>query len=81
MLISNRDTTMYDQLKNSIEKANEILINVSFIRDSGIKLLIPYLSEAIQNGKSIKILTSDYMQVTEPNALYRLLEIDKVKIF
>lgn len=81
MLISNRDTTMYDQLKNSIEKANEILINVSFIRDSGIKLLIPYLSEAIQNGKFIKILTSDYMQVTEPNALYRLLEIDKVKIF
>ena len=56
-------------------------MNVSFIRDSGMKLLIKDLKEAKERGKRIKILTSDYMKVTEPNALYRLLEIGGVKIF
>ncbi|WP_366089254.1 DEAD/DEAH box helicase family protein [uncultured Cetobacterium sp.] len=81
MLISNNKVTMYESLKNSINLSEEIIINVSFIRDSGLKLLIPELTKARSEGKSIKILTSDYMNVTEPNALYRLLDIPGVKIF
>ncbi|MGL5623601.1 DEAD/DEAH box helicase family protein, partial [Cetobacterium sp.] len=81
MLISNNKVTMYESLKNSINLSEEIIINVSFIRDSGLKLLIPELKKARSEGKSIKILTSDYMNVTEPNALYRLLDIPGVKIF
>lgn len=81
MLISNSKNTMYETLKNSINNCEEIIMNVSFIRDSGLKLLIPELLKARDAGKSIKILTSDYMKVTEPNALYRLLDIPGVKIF
>ncbi|MGL5544815.1 MAG: DEAD/DEAH box helicase family protein, partial [Cetobacterium sp.] len=81
MLISNNKITMYESLKNSINLSEEIIINVSFIRDSGLKLLIPELLKANSEGKSIKILTSDYMNITEPNALYRLLDIPGVKIF
>lgn len=80
-LISNNKSTMFDFLKNSINNSDEILMNVSFIRDSGLKLLIKYLKQAKEEGKSIKILTSDYMKVTEPNALYRLLDIGNTKIF
>lgn len=72
---------MYEVLKKSINESDEIIMNVSFIRDSGIKLLIDELKEAKEKGKKIKILTSDYMRVTEPNALYRLLEVGGVKIF
>ena len=81
MLISNNKMTMYETLKNSINSCEEIIMNVSFIRDSGLKLLIPKLQKAKTAGKNIKILTSDYMKVTEPNALYRLLDIPGVKIF
>lgn len=81
MLISNGKKTMYETLKNSINNSEEIVMNVSFIRDSGLKLLIPELQKAKAAGKNIKILTSDYMKVTEPNALYRLLDIPGVKIF
>ncbi|MGL5357096.1 MAG: DEAD/DEAH box helicase family protein [Cetobacterium sp.] len=81
VFINNRKLTMYESLKNSINSSDEIIINVSFIRDSGLKLLIPELLKARDSGKSIKILTSDYMKVTEPNALYRLLNIPGVKIF
>ena len=72
---------MYEVLKKSINESDEIIMNVSFIRDSGIKLLINELKEAKEKGKKIKILTSDYVRVTEPNALYRLLEVGGVKIF
>ncbi|MGL6168762.1 MAG: DEAD/DEAH box helicase family protein, partial [Fusobacteriaceae bacterium] len=81
VFINNRKLTMYESLKNSINSSSEIIINVSFIRDSGLKLLIPELLKARDSGKTIKILTSDYMKVTEPNALYRLLSIPGVKIF
>lgn len=81
MLVSNRKNTMYETLKSSINNSEEIIVNVSFIRDSGLKLLIPELLKAKNKGKSIKILTSDYMNITEPNALYRLLDISGVKIF
>lgn len=80
-LICNNKVTMYDSLKDSINKADEIFMNVSFIRDSGIKLLIKDLKAAKENGKKIKILTSDYIKITEPNALYRLLDIGGIKIF
>lgn len=81
MLIANNKITMYESLKKSIKNSDEIIMNVSFIRDSGVKLLIKDLKEAKEQGKKIKILTSDYMKVTEPNALYRLLDVGDVKIF
>lgn len=81
MLISNSKITMYESLRKSIKESDEIIMNVSFIRDSGIKLLIKDLREAKEQGKKIKVLTSDYMKVTEPNALYRLMEIGEVRVF
>lgn len=81
MLINNQNVTMLDCLKNSIANADEIMMNVAFIRDSGLKKLIEPLAEAQQSGKSVKILTSDYMNVTEPNALYRLADYSGVRLF
>lgn len=54
-LICNKfEDTMYLRLKNSIKKASEIYINVSFIRDSGMKLLIEDLKNAELKGTKIK---------------------------
>ena len=73
------------KLQHCIKKAKKMYFIVSFIRDSGMKLLIKTIREASIQGKEIKIITSNYMNITEPNALYRLFEIfekDKnVKIF
>lgn len=50
---------MHDSLRKSIVESDEIIMNVSFIRDSGMRLLIKDLKEAKEQGKKIKILTSD----------------------
>lgn len=82
-LISNKniDTNMYNNLKHHINSSDEIYMSVSFVRDSGLKLIINDLKKAKEQGKKIKILTSDYLNITEPNALYRLLQLEDTKIF
>ena len=53
--------------------AEEIKIIVSFLRESGAHLLAgPLKKAALKNGANIKILTSRYLNITEPSALYLL---------
>ena len=54
---------------------DRIDIVVSFIRLSGLTLLLDALGDAISRGVSIRILTTDYMGITEPAALSRLLDL------
>lgn len=59
-------------LKTKLATSKEVIFCVSFIRDSGVKLLYDYLKFALNKNAKITILTSTYMNVTEPIALYRL---------
>lgn len=60
-------------MKECINKADKMKFIVSFIMDSGVHILLPCLKSALSRGAEISILTSDYLNITEPNALYRLL--------
>ncbi len=58
----------------AIHNGNEIELAVAFIKSSGLELLFPSLAEAITNrGSKLTILTSDYLDVTDPQALRRLM--------
>lgn len=48
---------------------------VSFTMASGVRMLLPYLRSAVERGADIKILTGDYLHVTEPAALSMLMEL------
>ncbi|OOE95699.1 DEAD/DEAH box helicase family protein [Salinivibrio sp. IB643] len=63
------------QLLHAINHASEIEITVSFIRRSGLNLIFDALHEAIERGASLKILTSDYLHITDPKALEQLLSL------
>lgn len=73
------------KLKKCIEKAEKISLNVSFIQESGVKILEKDLKEALTKGKKIEIITGTYLDITSPQALYRLLDLKNenltVKIF
>nr|WP_308462458.1 DEAD/DEAH box helicase family protein [Clostridium weizhouense] len=62
----------YYRLKDSFKKANKIDVIVSFLMDSGVKLILNDLKEAIDRGVSIRILTGSYLNITSPTALYML---------
>ncbi|MEG1296829.1 MAG: DEAD/DEAH box helicase family protein [Niameybacter sp.] len=59
----------------SIKKAQSIDIIVSFLMESGVKLLLGDLKEAINRGVKIRLLTGNYLHITEPSALYLIREV------
>lgn len=66
------NTDFIEHLHGSIIKASCIDIVVSFIRESGVRLILDDLKYADDNGVKIRILTSTYLNITQPQALYLL---------
>ena len=50
-------------------------IVVSFIKMSGLNLLMGALEDALERGAEVRILTTDYLGLTEPAALARLRDL------
>lgn len=66
------DRMLYYQLLNSISKAERIDIIVSFLMESGVKMLVKGFRKAVERGVKIRILTGNYLGITQPSALYLL---------
>lgn len=63
---------LYYQLKMSFAAAVGIDIIVSFLMESGVKMIVDDLSAALKRGARIRILTGNYLGITQPSALYLL---------
>src|SRR5690625_2536117 len=74
-MISLHTRNLYKQLKEDIRNSSMIYILSSFLMESGIKLIFDDLKFALEKGADVKILTGDYLFVTDPKALAKLLEI------
>ena len=55
-------------------------ILVSFIRQSGVNLLLPELRKLTETGRKLKIITSTYMAATEYRAIRTLAELPNTEI-
>lgn len=67
-IFTGNNPNFYNEIKNSIQNAESIDIIVSFLMESGIKLII----DDLKSKDNIRILTSDYLNITQPQALYIL---------
>ena len=74
------DNHLYIKLKESIKNAKAIDIIVSFLMDSGVKMILEDLKEVIDRNVSIRILTGSYLNITSPSALYMLKRKLKDKV-
>ena len=78
LVIGGRQHPFLPQLSQAIAHADEIDMTVAFIKTSGLRLLMPDL-QAAQNQSTpdrplrLRILTSDYLDVTDPEALRLLI--------
>lgn len=61
---------LYFQLLKSFQKAKSVDIIVSFLMESGVNMLIKHLGNALKRGAKIRILTGNYLGITQPSALY-----------
>ena len=54
------------QLEISMAHAKRIDLIVSFLMESGVKMLLPQLKQAQKRGVPIRILTGNYLGITSP---------------
>ena len=69
-----KDDSLLIILNDKIKKSESIDIIVSFIKFSGVRLIIDSLQNAASKGIPIRILTGTYLNITEPFALKVLME-------
>lgn len=60
---------LYYQLKMSMKKAERMDIIVSFLMELGVRLLLNDLKEALDRGVKIRLLTGNYLGITQPSVL------------
>ncbi|MBP1918003.1 DEAD/DEAH box helicase family protein [Youngiibacter multivorans] len=70
--ITGGDDHLYGRLRESISKASKISIIVSFLMESGVRMISDDLAEAAKRGARIRILCGNYLNITQPQALYLL---------
>ena len=61
---------LYYQLINGLKQADGVDIVVSFLMESGVRMLLRELENAFKRGAKIRILTGNYLGITQPSALY-----------
>lgn len=62
------------RLLEAIHLADEIELAVAFIKSSGLEVLFPALADAVTaRGAGLTVLTSDYLDITDPQALRSLM--------
>lgn len=63
---------LYYQLSRSLRGAERVDIIVSFLMESGVKMIVKDLEKALRRGAKIRILTGNYLGITQPSALYMI---------
>nr|WP_236884457.1 DEAD/DEAH box helicase family protein [Clostridium baratii] len=66
---------LVNKLREAFKKAKKVDIIVAFLMESGVKLLKKDIEEAVKNNCQIRILTGNYLGITQPQALYLMKEI------
>ncbi|WP_455539445.1 DEAD/DEAH box helicase family protein [Terrisporobacter sp.] len=80
--ITGHNDHLYKRIQQSIHTATSIDIIVSFLMESGVKLIQKDLESIKDKNIPIRILTGNYLNITQPSALYLLKDIlgDKVDL-
>jgi superfamily II DNA or RNA helicase len=74
-LVRGGDDPLLPHLRAHLASAVHVDIAVAFALESGLAKIDEHLKDVVRRGGNLRILTGDYLDITEPNALRRLLDL------
>ncbi len=78
IIIDNTDREMFlcEMLGKCLRECQTFLFSVAFINRGGLEMILQALAEARDKGVKGKIITTDYLTFSEPEALEKLLSLN-----
>lgn len=80
-LIDGQGGLLRDELLRCLRdpRFDHVDVLVSFVMKSGLELIYGGLMDALDRGAKVRVLTTDYLTVTDADALARLLDLSEVR--
>lgn len=75
-LVTGGDDPLLPHIVSQLATADRADIVVSFALESGVDRVFEHFRDLLDRGGQLRILTGDYLGITEPNALMRLLDLE-----
>ncbi|MDQ3347663.1 MAG: DUF3427 domain-containing protein [Acidobacteriota bacterium] len=70
------DDPLLPHIVEQLANSDQADIVVSFALESGVDRVFEHLRDLLARGGRLRLLTGDYLGITEPNALMRLLDLE-----
>lgn len=80
LVLNKGDDTVYRELVNSLKTCQRFYFNVAFISFSGLQLLLEELAKTQEREVKGKVVTSTYLNFTDPYAVRRLTEFNNIDV-
>jgi superfamily II DNA or RNA helicase/diadenosine tetraphosphate (Ap4A) HIT family hydrolase/HKD family nuclease len=74
-LVPGGDDPLLPHLRAHLSAARALDIAVAFVLERGLVHIEPHLKDLVRRGGRLRVVTGDYLDVTEPEALLRLLDL------
>ena len=75
-LVTGGDDPLLPHIVAHLATANAVDVVVSFVLRSGVERVFEHLRDLLARGARLRLLTGDYLGITDPNALVRLLDLE-----
>lgn len=69
------ERTLLPALERDLAQASSVDVAVAFVKPSGARALYPHLEDLLARQGTLRLLTGDYLGITDPDALLTLLDL------